>query len=455
MRAKSKQKGTALIIAMMFVSLVAVLSTSLVMSANINLATADNSGKVLDARLAAESGIEFMTYQLRSVELTTGPTIASVMDAIATTLATELDGTTNLGAQTVSYDDTTLTIPAITLPGGDSFTTTIAVGSWNTLLLTVTGQITTDTGTISRTIAMEAQISSGGASNYSVYAKGPVNIGMNVTITGVNNDDEASIVSAASGAAISISSGSIQGSVAAVQEEGTATIDIGSTEVSGETLYGVICPEPIIDVDVFTVFADYQTIDEFTDLSNIPFNTLTNATIEAGTNPEFDNDITINGVLYIKSPNVVTFKNKCTMTGVMVSATPLPGYDPAENIVYFNNNLTANSVAELPDIDPFTVIRTMAGSSFLLPGFKLEIKNNLLTTIAGNIAAEEIVMKNNVTCSIKGNLFALGDAGLTLNNNAELTIDTSDMIGSGPGLMRGDVNIVKTLMLLPDTYAEN
>ncbi len=453
MRAQSKQKGTALIIAMMFIALVAVLSTSLVMSANVNLATADNSGKVFDARLAAESGVEFITYQLRSVELTTGATIASVLDALATELATELDGTANVGAQTVSYDDTTLTIPTITLSSGGSFNATIVVEGWNTLLVTVTGQVVTSNGTISRTIEMEAKISSGGASNYSVYAKGPVTIGMNVELTGVNNDDEASIVSAASGEAISIGSGSIQGSIATVDPD--ATVDIGSTDVSGGIISGVVVPPPTIDVSVFTPFIGAQTITEFTDLNSIPGNTLTNATIVAGANPEFNNDITILGVLYIESPNVVTFKNQCTMTGVMFSQTPAAGYDPAEHIVYFNNNLTVNSVSELPDVDPYTVLRTMTGSSFLLPGFKLEIKNNLVTNISGNIAAEEIVMKNNVTCSIKGNLFALGDAGMTLDNNASLIIDTSDMAGSGPGLMRGDENITKTLMLLPDTYIEN
>ena len=436
----------------MFISLVTVFSTSMVMSANVNLAAADNSGKVFEARLAAESGVEFMTYQLRSVNLTTGPTIAQALTALATALGTELDETTNLGANTVGYDDTTVTIPAITLPGGGSFTSTVVVDGWNQLLLSVTGQITTSNGTISRTITMKVKLSSGGASNYSVYAKGPVNIGMNVTLIGVNNDDEASIVS---GDDISIGSGTIQGSVASTQEEGAVSIDTGSTEISGDVLYGVTCPEPTIDVSVFTPYANNQIIDDTTNLSTIPSNTLTNATIKAGTNPDFDNDITINGVLYIESPNVVTFKNTCTMTGVMVSQTPDVGYDPAENIVYFNNNLTVNSVADLPDIDPFTVLRTMGGSSFLLPGFKLEIKNNLSTTIAGNIAAEEIVMKNNVTCYIEGNIFALGDAGLTLENNAELTIDTSSMGGSGPGLIRGNENITKTLMLLPDTYTEN
>ncbi len=437
---------------MMFIALVAVLSTSLVMSANVNLATADNSGKVFDARLAAESGVEFITYQLRSVELTTGATIASVLDALATAIATELDGTSNLAGQAVSYDDTTLTIPTITLNNGGSFSATIVVEGWNTLLVTITGQVVTSNGTISRTIAMEAKISSGGASNYSVYAKGPVYIGNNVELIGVNNDDEASIVSAASGEAITIGSGSIQGSIATVDPD--ATVDIGSTDVSGSIISGVEVPPPTIDISVFTPFIGSQIITDTTDIGSVT--TLTNATIQAGTNPTFPNgnDMTILGVLYIESPNVVTFNNNCSMTGVIITQTPAEGSPPEDNCVYFKNNLSVASMSELPEIEEFATLRTMTGSAFLMPGFKLEFNNNF-TSVSGNIAAEQIIVKNNLDCTIQGNIFALGDAGLEFKNNSSLVIDTSGLTGSGPGLMRGDENIKKTLMLLPDTYAEN
>ncbi|MHC4678528.1 MAG: hypothetical protein ACYTEK_07500, partial [Planctomycetota bacterium] len=46
---------------------------------------------------------------------------------------------------------------------------------------------------------------------------------------------------------------------------------------------------------------------------------LTNATIAAGTNPLFKGSVTIEGVLVVESPNVVTFGRNVALQGLIVA----------------------------------------------------------------------------------------------------------------------------------------
>jgi hypothetical protein len=47
-----------------------------------------------------------------------------LLDAMAAQIKADFNGTGNLGTRTVAYDRTTITIPAIALPGGGSFIAT-------------------------------------------------------------------------------------------------------------------------------------------------------------------------------------------------------------------------------------------------------------------------------------------------------------------------------------------
>jgi hypothetical protein len=135
---------------------------------------------------------------------------------------------------------------------------------------------------------------------------------------------------------------------------------------------------------------------------------------------------------------------------VIVSEDPGPGAAPADHAIYFKNNLTVRGLDELPDTPEFAALRELAGSAFLLPGFALEFKNNF-TSIAGTIAAERIVAKNNLCGTVYGSIIVLGDGGLTFKNNSTITIDRSRY----PHLSTGVTGVPKRLAVLPSSYTEN
>jgi len=434
----------ALVLGLLFLSIFTALCMALAASANLGLQMSNNSRLVTDARLAAESGLAFYACLLRTTTIADASTGQSILDSLAADWGDKLNGSTALQGGAVGYDGSTLVVPSIAFDGGKSFSAEVTVSAGKVLLLKVDGQVPGLAGEIKRSLSIEMDLAPHAAFEYGIYAKGPIVIGNNLNYVGANSPDEASMLSAAGGVAISVGSGYIDGDVQ-VCEPG-ATVTIGAM-IGGEIIYGADPPAPTIDGSVFEPFAT-NIVDAGTDVSS---GTFTNIRIAAGTNPSFGNGVIILGVMYVEAPNVVTFMNNVTITGVIVSEDPGPGAAPADHYIYFKNNLSVSGLDELPDTPEFAALRALAGPAFLLPGFTLEFKNNF-GTVNGTIAAQQIIVKNNLEAVVYGSIIVLGDSGLTFKNNSNVTVDRSKYSDLSPGIVPGGP---EKLTFRPSSYTEN
>ena len=444
---RSGRRGAALVLALLSVCIFAALSVAFAVSADLNLQKARNTRLVSEARLAAESGLAYFACLLASTEVKDSVTGQGILDSVAAALAERLDGSAALHGGAISYDGSRIVVPVLDVDGGRSFTAEITVARKKVLLLTVVGRVpTVDVlgGAVQRAISIEAELASSGAFEYGMYAKGPINIGANVSYLGANDPNEASMFSAASGVAITVDSGHIDGDV--LIHDPSATVDVGAT-VGGEIRVAENLPLPEVDGSIFEPFAT-NIVDAATDTSA---GTFTNIRVKAGTNPSFGNDVTIQGVMFIEAPNKVEFTNNVNITGVIVSEDPGEGALPDAHCVSFNNSLSVQGLDDLPEEPQFAELREMPGSAFLLPGFTLEFKNNF-TSVNGTIAAEQIVLKNNLVGTVYGSIIALGETGLELKNNSTITIDRSRYGDMAPGIYREGP---QRLVFLPSTYTEH
>ncbi len=444
---KTSKAGFISIIALLMLFVFVSLSISIAATTDLELQKANNTKLIFEAQLATESGLEYSTHLLKSLEFSGGASISDVVDSLAVALSNELDGQALLQGEPVAYDGNMISIPSISLSEGKSFRIELAAASATELQLRIYGQSSDPHGTVRRSISLNAELGdSGSVDEYGIYSKGPVTIGQNFELWGANSPEEGSVLSVASNEAISITSGYIDGDVAT--SDPNASVDIGAT-VNGYILTEVEAVAPVIDGSVFEPYAT-NIVDGTTDTSG---GTFTNTRIIAGTNPVFGS-VTVTGVMYIEAPNYVNFNNNVNITGIIVSEDPGAGADPDDHYVYFKNNLTMNGLEELPDTSDFTELRNMAGAAFILPGFTLEFKNNF-ETVSGHIVADQIIFKNNMDGTIYGSLIVLGDDGLTLKNNGNLTIDNSKYGGGATAGVTPGGTALKNLSFVPDTYEEN
>jgi len=425
------RSGAVYILAILILCVFAAMSVAFVATTDTALAKGNNNRLSLEARFAAESGINYLSHLLADASMS-GSTLEELLSSLATILSDELDGTGNLATgETVSYDGTTISIPQIQVSAKQSCTAQIAVVSGSVIRLDVTGTIPVggDGGslTVSRSIGIEFEPYTPSAFDYGIYSKGPVDIGSGLNFVGANQPEEASVYSEAEGKAIEIDGGYIDGYVRTLHAD--AEVDIGATVNKDIELGADPVAVPVIDTSAFIPFAT-NIVDSSTNTSD--GGTFNNIRIEAGTNPSFDKAVTLNGVVYVEAPNKVSFKNNVTFTGVLITEDPGPGVSAADHYIDFKNNLTVRGVEDLPDSPEFSELRQMPGTAFVAPGFTLEFKNNF-STINGIVAAESIIVKNNLDGLVYGSILILGDQGVEFKNNAHVTIDRSKYGGDSWG----------------------
>ncbi len=447
---KSNRTGIVSILALLFLCIFASLSVAFASTTDLTLQKANNFQAARKARLATESGLDFLVYKLKEFKLGVNLSGQALFDDLASSLQGKWNGTANLGGSTVAYDDTNIVIPSITIGGNLSFSAILSMADSNMIGLTVTGYYTTNSGTsFSRSVSMDFNAAPRPpALEYGVYSKGPIHIGNNLIYRGANSPDEASFYTEASDGRHAVTIGSdgyIDGNIDVMDEFGTVSLSSGTT-VNGSVTVGVPqTPFPEVDGSVFVSFAT-NIMDASTPRANV---TLINLRIPGDTNPQFTQNVKLMGVIYIESPNYVYFKNNVVLIGVIV--TEDPAGSGGINKIEFKNNLDIRGVEELPDTDEnqFSAIRQLTGSGILAPGFDLEFKNNPNMN-SGTIACESLILNNDIAVQINGALI-IGSGGLTLKQNTTLTIDRSGLTG----LPAGTTMLTETMLTPnPDAYLE-
>jgi hypothetical protein len=421
-----------LIIALLLLPILASLSVALISSTTVNFVQSSNLAAMTEARLAGESGVSFLVYEMSHCGVSGSLRGKALLDSLAAKLGARLNGTSNLGSHLVTYNGSAVTVPTIAVGGGKSFGGQVTLSAADTLHLTVTGQYGTGAGTsaktVQRVLAIDLHPTWDQALGFGICSKGPVELGMNTDLSGVTNPADGSIYSASIGSlaapAISCGSGHISGDVSLSPPNTLDSLDLVGTAVDGK----IRVDAPPVTMPTINRAPYTSLATTVMNLASPPAGTYKNIRIPPNTNPTFNSSVTIQGIMYVQAPNKIYFNNNCTFTGVIVADDPPAGSLDADNYIYFKNSMTFNGVGQLPDTHEFTNLRKLPGATILCPGFTMEFKNNL-SSVAGIMALKSLIAKNNVNSTIYGSVLIYGTAGLDFKNNSDLDLQLS---GSAP-----------------------
>jgi hypothetical protein len=417
-----KYQGTVLLISLIFVLIFSALAVSIAALSGTNVQLASNQHKVDRALAGAESGMEVTRFWLNRVIMPSSTQPSDYLSTIIDTLQNDLaaNGISNI---TVNVDGSIqpVTLDSVT---GRTFNgqSLIDPNDPNTLQVYTTG----DSGQITRTIKVCYDID---PYEYPIFdfgmaIKGPLNFNGNPTLNGVNADGEADIYNV-----------DLQGDVLIGGDSGQAAIDnhvfIGADPVEF----------PVPDTERFLQYATGDIIKSSTDTSSSM--TLTNATIKAGTDPVFDDNVRIEGVLFIEQPNIVTFNGNVDVQGLIVGDGDVD--NPGTNTISFLGNFETNPY---PPGAEFDAIRSETGSSILAPGFAVSFEGNF-SALSGVMAVSGASFSGNVNATVEGTIINYSENPTTIEGNATLNFDRSDDIKIPAGF-----DLIRVLTYDSSSYEE-
>jgi len=426
-----KNRGAVLIISMIFVVIFSALAVSMAAMSGTNVQIAENHRKADHARACAESGFDVIRFWLSRVSIS-GTTAEDLrFSQIADSLQDELTSQSITNVTTIC-NSSAITIPSVTLdsPGQKSFYGTITRLDNETLRIDITGVC----GSITRTI--RANYNFGERANnvfdFGVATKGPLALSGNIELEGVNVSVEASVYieSENSNLALSIIGNSqIAGDVSITNPIASVDLQGGQAGIGGETgqdavdnhvSFGVPpseFPEP--DPGQFESFV--TPLDPNIDTSADA--TLENIRILANTNPTFSGQVTLKGIVYIETPNVVEFTGGADITGIIIGDGNLQDNSGVNQII-FRGNVDSHPITELPEEAQFEGLHEQTGTFVMAPGFHVSFGGSF-TTLCGAIAGNGVEFFGNAGGTINGSVINYSDEDMTLSGNSDLYFNRS------------------------------
>ncbi|MBA7473715.1 hypothetical protein ES707_09058 [subsurface metagenome] len=424
------RRGAVLIISMIFVLIFSAIAVSMATLSGTNVQLASNQQKVGCAFASSESGLEVMRYWLTNVAIPSSTPPSDYFGVIVDTMQDDL-AASNISNITIYNDGS---IPPVMLDSatGQGFEGEILIDANNINILQV---YTTGGGSeITRTIKVHYDIE---PYEYPIFdfglaTKGPLHFLGNPTVRGINSNSEADIYieSQNSNLAVLVTGNTnfdgditIANTLANVDFQGDISIgdDSGQTAIDNHVSIGAEPVEfPVPDTQHFQQYATGDIIDSSIDISNSM--TLSNATIQAGTNPNFEGNIIIEGILFVEQPNIVTFERNVALNGMIVADGD--ANNPGTNGMTFLGNFETNPY---PSGTEFDAIRQETGSSILAPGFSASFEGNF-SAIGGVMAVSGAHFSGNVNAIVEGTIVNYSESPTTIEGNATLNFDRSDNI---------------------------
>ncbi|MEN8128416.1 MAG: pilus assembly PilX N-terminal domain-containing protein [Planctomycetota bacterium] len=447
-----KHRGIALLVAMMFVVVFSALSVAMFSMSSGNSLVASNLHKANAARSCAESGLEIVRYYLAQAEI---PGLTPQNQWFGE-LQSQVTGgilPSSIYGEALTFEDTgisTITVGSenspVVLDDNKSFTAHVWTDNLSRINIRIIGTAYGIERKIQSSFVYGEKPEPYSVFDFGIATKGPLGLDGNILLNGVNISVESDVYieSLTENLALSITGGSqIAGDVKVVNPDGYVVLQGGQaaigTDENGEPVTGVEAitehveigaPEtnfPLPNTSHFEQYATGITIDSTTDLSALT--SLDNVRIAAGTNPTFDGDTQINGVLYIEQPNTVTFAGNADITGVIVGDGDYTD-NSATNTITFEGTVSSSSVSELPE--SFGALRDDTGTFLMAPGFSVAM-GGAFDTLNGAIAANGISFYGNAGGIIGGSVLNYSDQAMILEGTNDLyfnrTGDTEIPVG--------------------------
>jgi hypothetical protein len=417
---RGRRRGVTSMLAMMFLVLFGALALGFYGSVNTSVQIANNQQHGAKALLAAESGLNFMRYQLANVNLSRDTQPADALAELYTKLKQELEGTPNLRPNTIALVGNTISIPAepdawisLDAKSGGGFRVMV-VETDGKIACRVSGRSHAGVGSTAtlpssgRTIKVEF-IRADRATNvfdYAIASKGRVAM-MNGTVTGFNGVSPtiATILSSkATSPAVSVSGGFIGGDIS-VTAPGLISVTGGS--VGGTSSISDIIEDhtKLVDEPSFPIF-DTSVFKPYAKNTYTGGSTLKNVRIPPNTNPHFSGNVLIQGVLYVESPNTLTFRGGVLIEGIIVVENKGTAKD---NVIDMRGSFTQRPY---PSASEFDDLRSVTGVSIFAPTTSLVVSGSVDSNLFGNI--------------ILSNFRNGGSADLTIDKGSLITLDESN-----------------------------
>jgi Tfp pilus assembly protein PilX len=418
-----RRRGITSAIAMIFMVLIGALALGFYATITTSTSVAQNDLKGARALVAAESGIQFMRYQLAHVKLPPLTTPDQVLNELYIDLKANLESTGNLGTNTIGFANNTITIPAQT---GQMITTDTADKSGFTVTITrvsptadgIVCKIIGHSGNTTRAHRAKSvtldfvrqQIPSSVLSN-AVAAQGKVTIQKGLIGGSGVPDTIASILSTkATNPAVQMTGGTLGGDI--------GTVATGLAAISGGSVHGT--------TNLTTIYNNYvkvATPPEFPTVDTTPFAAYATNAFVAGSSPYKNvripansgtaasplvlaGNVEVQGIMYIESPNVVQFGGNATLAGMLVFENKGTS---ATNSVTFTGNAT---VTPMPPDAMFNAVRSITGIAILAPTAKVTTTGSTDSYFKGNV--------------IVGTFNELGSATIKMDAGSIVTMDTGN-----------------------------
>jgi hypothetical protein len=430
---------------MIFVLIFSGLAVGIASISGSNAQIANNYRHANRALESAQSGLEVMRYYLDG--LSTPATINEVCDRLGE----------NLGA-TFNCMDMTVEVPATTLDSDAdrSFAAVVKiVADANTLEVYVTGR----SGQIGRTVRTEFEFVDKPHTvfDFGVATKGPLSLSGQADINGVNTVNlaiEAGVyiegLPGSSGESFSITNNaSVAGNVSIADPDASYSVGsqamIGGVEGDENVTVGVPYVDfPIPDPEHFRQYATGDVIDANYNFG--PEAALNNVIIAANTNPTFSSKVTINGVMFIESPNKVQFSGQVVVNGIIVGNGDLNN-DESTDSLKFVGQVVSNDVSVLEGAE-FEAMQGETGTFIMAPGFSADFCGQA-NHMNGAIAANGISFGGQAGGLINGSIINYSDEPMSLGGDSSLTFNRSGTSKNPAGFVP-----VLTLVYDPATYSE-
>ncbi len=410
-RVARRRQGMTAVLAMLYLMLFSALAVGFYSATTMSAQVSGNEQRGAKAQLAAESGMEFIRYQLAQTSIPAGLSdVDAVFGDLYADLQAELNGTGNLGARSISLGGGTISIPEIAADSdaqGAKFSATITKQGDGSLTISVTGHHRDVTITRQLQMAYDRLSRSSDIFNYAVASKGHVNVTKNA-LTGVPSSvvkimsaspDATSLqlsggsIGDASGGEIAVVSSASQANLAGTSVHGTSS----ATTIRNQYLDVVTPPEfPTIDTSLFAPYATNVYV------AGGPYK---NIRIPPNTNPQFAGGDVIQGIMYVQSPNTVTFRGNATIQGFIVFENA--GTD-ATNFLDFSGSVNQQP---LPAGAEFDSLRPISGYYLCAPTARVRFWGSFNATMNGSMICSKFDIGGAATATFnQGSLITMSSA---------------------------------------------
>ena len=416
-RVARRERGIVCVVAMMFLIVFIVLAVGFYAAMAMAAQISANERAVATSQLAAESGMEYMRYQMGMLDIAPTVPAARIFEEVARQLNANLTGTTTLGPRGVGYDGRSITIPDdpagyIRLsPDGPGFRAVVSDIEPGVVKVKVVGTPGSAPSRLGRAIEVEYVTAHNPTIvfDYGVASNGKVQLKSTAStkITG-DPDVSASIMSTSGGSpSVVTGGGPIDGKLAVMTAK--TQVSLGGGSVGGATASADILanhvsvlprpPEfPWVDTTVYKPFAT-NTYAAVSYQKNIR--------VPANTNPKFNAGDVIDGILYIESPNNVTFRGAATINGLIVFENAGAPTGPG-NSLDFRGNVSPQA---MPDTPEFAALRDLAGGlAIAAPTASVTISGSVDANVTGSVIASSVKLDGSADIFIRqGSLIARSD----------------------------------------------